>query len=245
MFLGGQRDIKKWACVWSRVVQICGVLPYFPTNDSRRRKGTRVPEKDLQNMDREKINWQHILLNHDDQLFASFPVVKQEHVERITGCIGFFHLFPICDVRNCELLNSMMTQICSRNRSHRVVKQRMSSYELNPPKEKGVNLEGLGRWNSVTHIYTHIHIRIFTNTYTCTYMYTHTHKCAGIRKMKLYSTYIYTYTYTYIHKYIHVYIYVYTLIGAQVFETNIYICTCMYLWIYVYVYVYIYVYTHS
>ena len=27
MFLGGQRDTKRWACVWSRVVQICGVLP--------------------------------------------------------------------------------------------------------------------------------------------------------------------------------------------------------------------------
>jgi len=27
MFLGGQRDIKRWACIWSRVVQICGVLP--------------------------------------------------------------------------------------------------------------------------------------------------------------------------------------------------------------------------
>jgi len=27
MFLGGQRDTKRWAFVWSRVVQICGVLP--------------------------------------------------------------------------------------------------------------------------------------------------------------------------------------------------------------------------
>ena len=27
MFLGGQRNIKRWACVWSRAVQICGVLP--------------------------------------------------------------------------------------------------------------------------------------------------------------------------------------------------------------------------
>jgi len=30
MFLGGQWDIKRWACVWSRVVQICGVLPCLP-----------------------------------------------------------------------------------------------------------------------------------------------------------------------------------------------------------------------
>ena len=50
---------------------------------------------------------------------------------------------PSRDSRNCELLDSMMTQICSRNRPNRVVKSRMSSYELNPPKQKGVNLEGL------------------------------------------------------------------------------------------------------
>jgi len=61
----------------------------------RRRKGPAVPERDLQNMDGEKIDLRHILSNHDDardQLFASFPVVKQEHVEGNTGCIGFPHL---------------------------------------------------------------------------------------------------------------------------------------------------------
>jgi len=29
MFLGGQRDIKRWTCVWSRVVQICEVVDFL------------------------------------------------------------------------------------------------------------------------------------------------------------------------------------------------------------------------
>jgi len=32
-------------------------------------------------------------MTHVINFFESFPVVKQEHVEGITGCIGFFHLF--------------------------------------------------------------------------------------------------------------------------------------------------------
>jgi len=77
----------------------CKFVEYFhvfPTNYLRRRKGPAVPERNLQNMDGEKFDWRHILSNHDDardQLFASFPVVKQEHVEGNTGCIGFPHLF--------------------------------------------------------------------------------------------------------------------------------------------------------
>jgi len=54
---------------------LCKFVVYFhvfPTSESRRRKGPAVP-RDLQNMDREKIDWRHILLNHDDQLFRIFP----------------------------------------------------------------------------------------------------------------------------------------------------------------------------
>jgi len=61
---------------------LCKFVEYFhvfPTSYLRRRKGLAVPERDLQNMDGEKI--------------ASFPVVKQENVEGNTGCIGFPHLF--------------------------------------------------------------------------------------------------------------------------------------------------------
>jgi len=78
---------------------LCKFVEYFhvfPTIYLRRGKGPAVPERDLQNMDGEKIDWRHILSNHDDardQNFPSFPVVKQEHIEGNTGCIGFPHLF--------------------------------------------------------------------------------------------------------------------------------------------------------
>jgi len=45
----------------------------------RRRKGPAVPERDLQNMDGQKIDWRHILSNYDDardQLFLIFPSGK-------------------------------------------------------------------------------------------------------------------------------------------------------------------------
>jgi len=48
------------------------------------------------NMDGEKIDWRQIFqttMTHVINFFASFPVVKQEHVEGNTGCIGFPHLF--------------------------------------------------------------------------------------------------------------------------------------------------------
>ena len=35
----------------------------------------------------------HTTMTHVINLFASFPVVKQEHVEGNTGCIGLPHLF--------------------------------------------------------------------------------------------------------------------------------------------------------
>jgi len=87
-----------------------------------------VPERDLQNMDGEKIDLRHILSNHDDahdQLFRIFPSGKtgtrrREH--RVYSFPSYVFWGPICDGRNCELLNSMMIQICSRNRPHRVVK---------------------------------------------------------------------------------------------------------------------------
>ena len=44
---------------------LCKFVEYFhvfPTNESRLRKEPAVPERDLQNMDGEKIDWQHILL---------------------------------------------------------------------------------------------------------------------------------------------------------------------------------------
>jgi len=99
----------KTACFWGvnetskdghvHDLGLCKFVEYFhvfPTSYLRRRKGPAVPERDLQNMDGQKIDWRHILSNHDDahdQLFRIFPTVKQKHVEGNTGCIGFSHLF--------------------------------------------------------------------------------------------------------------------------------------------------------
>jgi len=47
-------------------------------------------------MDGEKIDWRPFFqttMAHVINFVASFPVVKQEHVEGDTGCIGFHHLF--------------------------------------------------------------------------------------------------------------------------------------------------------
>jgi len=99
----------KTACFWgvdetSKDVPVydlglCEFVEYFhvfPTIYWRRRKGPAEPERDLQNMDGEKMDWRHILSNHDDardQLFPFFPMVKQEDVEGNTECVGFPHLF--------------------------------------------------------------------------------------------------------------------------------------------------------
>jgi len=78
---------------------LCKFVEYFhvfPTSQLRRRKGPAVPERDLQNMDGEKIDWRILpstTMTHVINFFSSFPVVKQEHVEGNTGCIGFPHLF--------------------------------------------------------------------------------------------------------------------------------------------------------
>jgi len=40
-------------------------------------------------------------MTHVINFFVSFPVVKQEHVEGNTGCIGFLHLFT--GLPNCHL----------------------------------------------------------------------------------------------------------------------------------------------
>jgi len=127
--LGGVNETSKDGHVYD--LGLCKfVEPFhvFPTSYLRRRKGPTVPKRDLQNMDGQQIDWRHILSNHDDardQLFRVFPSGKtgtrrREH--RMYWFPSSVYWFPICDGRNCELLNSMMTQICSQNRPHRVVK---------------------------------------------------------------------------------------------------------------------------
>ena len=132
MFLGGQRDIKRWACVWSRVqCKFVENFQVFSTSYLRRRKGPAVPERDLQNMDGEKIDWRPFFQTTMTHLINFFRIVPsgKTGTRRREHRVYWPHLFPssvywfpICDGRNCELLKSMMTQICSRNRPHRVVR---------------------------------------------------------------------------------------------------------------------------
>ena len=115
---------------------LCKFVEYlhvFPTSYLRRRKGPKVPERDLQNMDGEKIDWCTFFqttITHVINFSASFPGGKTG-TRRTEHRVYWFpsplvslsvYWFPICDGRNCELLNSMMTQLCSQNRPQRVVK---------------------------------------------------------------------------------------------------------------------------
>jgi len=130
MFFGGQRDIKRWACVWSRVVQICEDLPCLSYDllatrtpqgacSARKRPG---PAKYWRGENRLTT----ILSNHDDardQLFRIFPSGKtgtRRRTHRVYWISSSVYWFPICDGRNCELLNSMMTQtlfsLCAASR---------------------------------------------------------------------------------------------------------------------------------
>jgi len=68
----------------------------FPTNYLRRRKGPAVPERDMQNWTGRKSigdTFSQTTMTDVINLFPSFPVEKQEHVEGNSGCIGFPHLF--------------------------------------------------------------------------------------------------------------------------------------------------------
>jgi len=134
---------------------LCKFVEYFqvfPTTYLRCCKGPAVPERDLQNMDGKKIDWRHILSDHDDardQLFRIFPSGKTEtrrREHRVYWVPSSIYWVPICDGRNCELLNSMMTQICSRNRNRPSRNKQIVFERTKPPKQKGVNLEGLVGW---------------------------------------------------------------------------------------------------
>jgi len=70
IFLGGQRDIERWACVWSRVVQICGVHPCLSY------ELIATPQEGAKETCKIWTRLATILSNHDDardQLFCKFP----------------------------------------------------------------------------------------------------------------------------------------------------------------------------
>ena len=140
--------------------------------------GPAVPERDLQNMDGEKIDWRHILSNQDDardQLFRIFPSGKtgtrrREHRHRVTVRVYWFpwsvYWFPICDGRNCELLNSMMTQICSRNRNRPSSKKQNVFGRTKPHKTKGCKFGEAWRMSTLNQIYQAFFFQSMT-IYTC------------------------------------------------------------------------------
>ena len=85
---------------------------------------------------------------HVINLFAPFPVVQQKHVEGNTRCIGFHCLFiwsHICHGRNCELLNSTMINICTRNRNRPSSEMQNVLGRTKPPEQKDSNFKGAWR----------------------------------------------------------------------------------------------------
>ena len=149
VFGGSTRHQKMGMCMIQGCANLCSTSMSFLRFTCDAARGLQCPKETCKIWTGRKSigdTFFQTTMTHVINFFASFPVVKQEHVEGNTGYMfpSSVYWFAICDGRNCELLNSMMTQICLRNRPHRVVKQSMSSYELNPPKQKVVNLQGLG-----------------------------------------------------------------------------------------------------
>jgi len=84
MFLWGQRDIKRCACVSSRVVQICGVLPCLSYELLATPQGAccarKSSAKDGPGENRITAwSFKHPR-THVIKFSAPFPVVKQKHV---------------------------------------------------------------------------------------------------------------------------------------------------------------------
>jgi len=95
IFLGGQRDIKRWAGVWSRVVQIWRELPCLSYELLATPQGACSARKRPVWTGRKSIGdtFFQTTMTYVINFFASFSVVKLEHVEGNTWCIGFPHLF--------------------------------------------------------------------------------------------------------------------------------------------------------
>ena len=116
---------------------MCKSVEYFhvyPTSYLRRRKGPAVPTETCKRWSGRKSLGDTFFQTHDDardQLVRTFPSGK---TEGNTGFIGFPHLFTGSPHgHNCELLNSMMFQICTRSRNR--PSGRMSLNEINSPNK--------------------------------------------------------------------------------------------------------------
>jgi len=104
MFLGGQRDNKRWKCVWSRVVQICEVLPCLSYDLRATPQGACSARKRPAKYGRGENRLATILSNHDDardQLFRIFPSGKTG-TRRREHRVYWFPSSVCCDGRNCN-----------------------------------------------------------------------------------------------------------------------------------------------
>ena len=84
MFLGNQGDTKRCARVWSRVVQICGVIPCLSCQLLATPQGAcsaqKRPAKDAPKIASLLSNPRGRTWTTRDEFFAPFAVVKQYHV---------------------------------------------------------------------------------------------------------------------------------------------------------------------
>jgi len=128
VFGGSTRHQKMGLCMIQGCAHFCGVLPCLSHELIATPQGACSPRKRPAKYGRGE-NRLATILSHDDdvrdQLFRIFPSDKtgahrREH--RVYWFPSSVYWFHICDGRNCKLLNSMMTQSCSRNRPHQVVK---------------------------------------------------------------------------------------------------------------------------
>jgi len=146
-------------------------------------QGVCSAERDLQKMDVVKIAWRHILFNPRWRTWSTFSHHSQwwnrntskgtqsSLVSHICLCVSH-----ICDGRDCELLNSMTTRICTRNRNRPNSKMQNVLGRTKPPEQKGCKFGGAWRMNTYACIrieafccMTHEHINMYG--YMCLHMF--------------------------------------------------------------------------
>jgi len=145
---------------------LCKFVEYFhvfPTSYLRRRKGPAVPESAFSHGSHEVLlSWG--ATGKDAKKLITGTRRREHRVYWVPSSVCWF---PICDGRNCELLNSMMTQICSRNRNRPSSKKQNVFGRTKPPKQKGVNLEGHGGWSWILGAHTCGYVRMSVYVSVC------------------------------------------------------------------------------
>jgi len=146
MFLWGQGGIERCACVWSRVVQICGVLPCLSYELLATPQGAcctrKRPAKDGLGQNRiTALSFKHPR-THVNNFSAPFPVVKQKQVSGNTLVYSYPKIRNKDDKNFTPKMTFFQTLeiffesgMCSKS----LVTNRTN-------KQKRVQLERLGEW---------------------------------------------------------------------------------------------------